>query len=196
MANQYCNKVVLEGGEVLIDLTSDTVVANKILSGYTAHDKTGAPITGSCAYDSNTTDATAAASEILNGKTAYINKTKVTGAMVNNGKVTGSISTKAGKYTIPVGYHDGSGTVGISSTEQAKLVATNIREGVTILGVLGTMSGSEGEIPEVGKTVTPTFSAQTIVPSTGYTCFQQIEVQAIPVSRADNAAGGVTVTIG
>lgn len=40
------NKVVY-GGNTLVDLTSDTVTANKILSGYTAHDKSGASITGS-----------------------------------------------------------------------------------------------------------------------------------------------------
>lgn len=40
------NKVVY-GGNTLVDLTGDTVTADKILSGYTAHDKSGASITGS-----------------------------------------------------------------------------------------------------------------------------------------------------
>ena len=43
--NQYVNKVEF-GNETLIDLTSDTVAANKMLSGYTAHSKSGASITG------------------------------------------------------------------------------------------------------------------------------------------------------
>jgi hypothetical protein len=64
--------------------------------------------------------------------------------MPNRGQQTGSITTKTGTVTIQQGYHDGSGSVGIDSTEQAKLIATNIREGITILGVEGTMSGSEG----------------------------------------------------
>lgn len=63
--------------------------------------------------------------------------------MPNRGAVTGTISTKAQQYTIAQGYHDGSGKVSISSTEQAKIIATNIRQGVTILGVEGTMSGTE-----------------------------------------------------
>ena len=44
------NKVIY-GGETLIDLTGDTVTADKILSGFTAHDKRGEPITGTCEYD-------------------------------------------------------------------------------------------------------------------------------------------------
>lgn len=85
-------------------------------------------------YD--TTDATASASDILAGKTAYAGGA-VTGSMVNNGRQAGTITTKAGTVTIAQGYHNGSGSVGISSTEQSKIVATNIRAGVSILGVSG-----------------------------------------------------------
>ena len=74
--------------------------------------------------------------------------------MKNNGAVKGIISTVAGEYTVPQGYHDGSGKVSIDATEQAKLIATNIREGVTILGVEGAMSGSEDMKPQ-SKEVTP-----------------------------------------
>jgi hypothetical protein len=63
--------------------------------------------------------------------------------MPNRGSVTGTISTISGSYSIPQGYHDGSGSVSISSTEQAKLIAENIRQGITILGVQGSMSGTE-----------------------------------------------------
>jgi len=80
--NTYVNKVVF-GGDTLIDLSSDTIAANKVLSGYTAHDASGAPITGSCNYDANTSDATASADDILSGQTAYKNGTKITGTMTN-----------------------------------------------------------------------------------------------------------------
>ena len=43
--NQYVNKVVY-GDQTLIDLTSDTITADKIVSGYTAHGASGAVITG------------------------------------------------------------------------------------------------------------------------------------------------------
>lgn len=195
MANTYNNKVIL-GGETLIDLTIDDVTAADVLSGKKFHLPSGEPTTGSCAYDADTSDATATAAEILATKTAYKNGSKLTGTMVNNGAVTGTISTKAGQYTVPIGYHDGSGKVGISSTEQAKIIATNIREGVQILGVTGTMSGSE-DVHAQSKTATPSMSQQTILPdSPTYNYLTQVTIAAIPVTRADNTAGGVTVTIG
>lgn len=192
MAN---SKIVLANGEVLIDLTGDTVVANKLLSGYTAHGKDGEKVTGTCTFDADTQDATATAAEILKGKTAYNKGAKVTGTMPNNGAVAGSIATKEGQYTIPQGYHDGSGKVGIDATEQTKIIATNIRAGVTILGVEGTMSGTEGANPQA-KTVTPTFIAQEVLPDEGYNYLSSVTVQAIKVTKTDNSAGGTTVTIG
>lgn len=195
MANAYNSKVVLADGTVLMDLTADTVDAAHLLSGYTAHGANGAPITGTCTYDSDTSDDTAAVGEILSGRTAHARGAQLTGTMPNRGAVTGTISTKAQEYTIPQGYHDGSGKVSIAATEQAKLIATNIREGITILGVEGSMSGSEGMAPQA-KTVTPSFSSQVIAPDTGYNCLSQVTVAAITVTYSDNAAGGKTVTIG
>lgn len=192
MAN---SKIVLGNGEVLMDLTADTVEANKLLKGYTAHGADGEVVTGTCTYDSDTQDATASDAEILYGKTAYVKGTKKTGTMKNNGAVTGTISTKAGQYTVPQGYHDGSGKVGVDSNEQAKLIPSNIRDGVSILGVTGTMSGSEGVVPQ-SKSVTPTFGEQVILPDNGYTHLSQVTVAAIRVVTTDNSTGGKTVTIG
>lgn len=194
MADKYVSKVVY-GGKTLIDLTADTVTADKVLSGYTTHGKDGAAITGTCTFDADTGDATAAVAEILTGKTAYVNGVKLTGTMKNNGAVTGTISTKADVYTIPIGYHDGAGKVSISTTEQAKIIAGNIRSGVTILGVTGTMSGGE-DVKAQAKTATPATTAQTILPDTGYNYLSQVTVAAIPYVESDNSAGGVTVTIG
>lgn len=194
MANQYKSKVIFNG-DVLIDLTADTITAADLASGKTAHDKSGALITGTNTYDSNTSNDTATASEILATKTAHARGTALTGTMPNNGAVTGTISTVSGEYTVPQGYHDGSGKVSINSTEQAKLIATNIRQGVTILGVEGTMSGQE-DVNAQSRTVTPTASAQIITPETGYNYLTQVTVNAIPYSESDNSAGGVTVTIG
>lgn len=192
--NQYINKVVY-GGNVLIDLTGDDVTASDVLSGKKFHLPSGASGTGTCTYNADTSDATAVAAEILATKTAYKNGEKITGTMANNGAVTGTISTKDGEYTIPQGYHDGSGKVGIAATEQAKIIATNIREGITILGVEGTMSGSEGMSAQA-KTVTPSTTAQVVMPdSPTYNCLSQVTVSAIPYTETDNAAGGKTVTI-
>ena len=194
MADKKVNKVVY-GGTVLIDLTGDTVTADKVLTGYTAHDKSGETITGTCNYDVNSEDATVAVAEILTGKTAYARGSKITGTMPNNGAVTKSISTKTQEVSITQGYHDGSGKVSISSTEQAKIIPTNIRDGVTILGVTGTMSGTEGARAQA-KTVTPTTAVQNVLPDEGYNYLSQVTVNAIPYVESDNSAGGTTVTIG
>ena len=196
MANQYKNKIIY-GGEVLIDLTQDDVTAADVQSGKKFHLPSGATATGTNTYDADTRDATAVAAEILNSKTAYKSGTKITGTMPNRGAVTGSITTVEGQYTVPQGYHDGSGKVGIAATEQAKLVATNIREGITVLGITGTMSGSEN-VKATSTTVTPYTTAQTITPNDlgDYNSITQINVAAIAYTEADNPAGGVTVTIG
>lgn len=191
MAN-YINKLVV-GNEVKFDLTSDTVTAEKLLSGFTAHDKSGAPVTGTCTYDADTQDATVAVAEILEGKTAYARGAKLTGTMPNKGAVSGTIATKEA-YTIPMGFHDGSGTVSIDATESAKIVAGNIKSGVTILGVEGTFSGES--VTAQTKSVTPTMSVQTVLPDEGYDYLSQVSVAAIPVNYSDNAAGGQTCTIG
>ena len=193
MANQYRNKVIY-GSETLIDLTADTVDAAHLLSGYTAHDKSGAPITGTNTFDSDTSDDTAAVGEILATKTAHARGAKLTGTMPNNGAMSGTITAKAQTVTVPQGYHDGSGSVQISASEQAKIIATNIREGITILGVEGAMSGSEDVVAQ-SKTVTPQKTQQTVTPDTGYNYLSQVVVSAISYSETDNAAGGVTVTI-
>lgn len=196
MAEKNISKVVY-GGKTLIDLTADTVTADKILKGATAHDKSGAPIVGTCTFNADTSDATAAGAEILSGKTAYVNGVKITGEMKNNGAVSGVISKKADSYTVPIGYYDGAGRVAISTTEQAKIIATNIRAGVSILGVTGTMSGTES-VKVQAKTVTPTTTQQTVLPdsSQGFNYLSQVTVNPIPYNESDNAQGGKTVTIG
>ena len=189
------NSKIIYGGKVLIDLTSDTIIADVLLAGYTAHGKDGEPIEGTCTFDSDTTDATAAVAEVLKDKTFYARGAKLTGTMPNNGAVAGRISTKEGVYTVPLGYHDGSGTVGIDDAEKAKIIPANIREGISILGVDGEMSGSEGMKPQ-SKTVTPSTEEQVVTADAGYNCLSQVTVGAIPYAESPNSAGGTTVTIG
>ena len=185
---------VVYGNTTLIDLTSDTIAAADLAYGKTAHGADGSLITGISTKDSDTTDANATAAEILSGKTAYVNKNKLTGTMTNRGGVTGTINTVAGTYSIQSGYHDGSGTVGIDSTEQAKIIAGNIKDGVEILGVTGTYTG-EGVTAQT-KSATPYTTAQTILPDSGYDYLAEVDIAAIAYVETDNAAGGKTVTIG
>ena len=194
MANQYVNKVII-GSEVKLDLTQDDITPDKLAAGIKAHDKSGAPIVGTSTFDADTSDANAVAAELLKDKTAYVNGVKVTGTMPNNGAKTLDITDKSTPVTIPMGFHDGSGKAQIAADEQAKLIPKNIREGITVLGVTGTMSGSEGMNPQA-KNVTPTFSQQEVLPDEGYNCLSSVTVAAIPVTYTDNEQGGQTLKVG
>ena len=103
----------------------------------------------------------------------------------NNGAVSGAITDAATPYNVPAGYHNGQGTVGIANTEKEKLVAGNIKSGVTILGVAGTYSGEASKLQ--AKTVTPTKAKQDITADEG-------TVEAIPAEYAD--VSGVTAAAG
>ncbi len=187
------NKIVF-GSETLLDLTADTISADKLASGITAHDKSGASITGTNTYDSDTTDATVAVAEMMVGKTAYARGSKITGTMPNIGSQESEIITKAQEVAISIGYHDGSGTVSIDEDEQAKIIAGNIKLGVEILGVTGTLEPTDN-VTAQSKTVTPSLTSQVILPDSDYDYLSQVTVNAITRTNTDNSAGGTTVTI-
>lgn len=187
------NKVIY-GNDTLIDLTADTITPSDLASGVTAHDASGAIITGTSTKDSDTSEDTALVGEILSGKTAHARGTLLTGTMPNNGSVSGTITTKAQEYSVPQGYHDGSGKVKIDTTEQAKIIEGNIKAGVQILGVTGTYTG-EGVTAQT-KSVTPYTTAQTVLPDAGYDYLAEVDIAAIAYVETPNAAGGMTATIG
>lgn len=123
------------GDTQLISLKNDTVAtANDIMAGKIGHLNNGNIVTGTA-----TNDATATATDILSGETAYVNGNKIIGTMPNNGSMTAGLSTKTATRIIPAGYTSG-GTVSISTTEQNKIIADNIKNGITILGVPGTFT--------------------------------------------------------
>lgn len=187
------NKVVY-GSEILLDLTADTITPDKLTQGITAHNMAGEVIEGTNTNDSDTSDATIAVAEMLTGKTAYARGSKLTGTMPNIGSVSGTISSKDDVYNVPLGFHDGSGTVGISPTEIEKLVSSNIKQGVSLLGVEGSYSGEAVKLQS--KTITPAKTQQIVQADAGYDALSSVTVNAIPYVETPNSAGGTTVTIG
>lgn len=187
------NKVIY-GGNTLIDLTGDSVTKDKLLTGYTAHDKSGEVIEGACSFDVDSTDATVTAAEILNGQIAYARGSEISGTMKNNGAVAETIADKDSVYTVPIGYHDGSGTVQLDATEKAKLIPGNIKKGVNVLGVEGDCEPSS-DVTAQAKTATPSTVKQTVLPDNGIDYLSQVVINPIAYVESANSAGGTTVTI-
>lgn len=188
---------IIYGGETKIDLTQDSVIAEKLEKGYTAHDKNGDPVVGTNTFDVDSSTATATEAEVLEGKTFAKGGAIKIGGMNNNGSMNGYISEKSQKVPVPIGFHDGGGWVAIDPDELAKFKPENIRDGITLLGQPGSMTGTEGARPQ-SKTVTPSTSKQTVLPDTedGYNFLSQVTVDAIPYKETSNATGGITITIG
>lgn len=185
---------IIYGGEVLLDLTADTIEPGKVLLGFKYHGPDGELHTGTCTFDLDTSGATVKASEILLGKTAGARGSLITGSMPDNGAVAARISTVNGEYIVPLGYHDGSGKCVIDPDEAAKIIAANIKKGVTILGVEGTYGGESVSVQT--KTVDPLTTSQKVLPDPNYDYLSEVTVNAIYYNETDNAAGGKTVTIG
>ncbi|MGN0379605.1 MAG: hypothetical protein ACI4EU_08450, partial [Butyrivibrio sp.] len=120
MAEKSANKIIY-GGKTLIDLTGDSVTPDKVLLDIRFHGADGEIYSGTCTFDVDSSEATLKASEALEGKTFAAGGKIVTGTGRNNGAVSGTIKLKDEVYYVPVGFHDGGGTVVIDPTEMAKL---------------------------------------------------------------------------
>lgn len=151
-------------------------------------------------------DANAVVGDVLASKTFYAgNETKKTGTMVDRGTVNTDITTKAQEVTIAAGKHSGSGIVKISATEQAKIIASNIKSGVSILGVSGTYSVSLPTLnaPSLsisGSTLTITQSANNGNFASGFRVYNGATLIAttsgttVDLSSYITAVGSYTIT--
>lgn len=127
---------VVVNGESILDLRSDTVTPETLKKGYKAHDKSGASIEGKL-EELDTSDATVTAGALLEDVIAYGKDGKVVGTMPNNGTVSIEVSDLIAK-DVSGGYYSG-GTVKVADAEAVKIIPDNIKKGVTIFGVEGTL---------------------------------------------------------
>lgn len=95
----------------------------------------------------NTNDATATDLDVLANKTAYANGQKLYGSLPNKGEANIELTDLTTK-PVERGYYSG-GTAKIADAESAKIIPENIKSGVTVLGVEGTLeSGSSASYSE------------------------------------------------
>ena len=123
------------------DLELITAAAGDILKGAVIIDKDGNPLTGTLELTGNAAD-----SQVLSGQTYYNTdaKTKRTGSMPNQGAKTAALNC-GGSYTIPAGYHNGSGKItanSLASQTSANAAAGHILSGKTAFVNGGKVTGS------------------------------------------------------
>lgn len=198
--NPYVNKVELANGTTLIDLSADTVTADTILEGYTAHDASGAPITGTArgggivitdtldSHGGTIREITALEVVRLQSKSATPSQSAQTISPDTGYTGLSEVNVGAipGEYVIPTG---------------TKSISTNGTHDVSAYA-----SASVDVEPTLqSKSATPTESAQTIEPDNGYDGLSSVSVGAISSSyvgsgitrrsSSDLTASGATVSV-
>lgn len=167
-----------------VDLSNDTITAEALLNGYTAHDRQGQAIVGTLIPQGvDVSEDTVTSATLLNGYTAHdASGAQITGAYVpvdlSQDTVTSNVLLAG--YTA----HDSSGTLvtGIYSApdlSQDTVTSATLLSGYTAHDSSGAAITGTFEVILEEINVTPTESAQTITPSSGYTGISEVNVGAI-----------------
>ena len=141
-------------------------------------------------YDKGVTDTkvgNAGAGDVLSGKT-FTNSSTVgeTGTMTNNGAVSASLNTSTTSYTVPAGYHNGSGSVSITTQEKTVTAGTSAASVTPDSGkVLSKVTYNP--TPSQTKSASPSTSAQTISPDSGK-LLSSVSISAISPQRSAGVA--------
>ena len=212
-------------GDVLIDLTNDTVDEQHLLSGTIAHNKYGASIVGTNTFDADTSDANATNNDILSGKTAYVNGSKITGVCNYDSNTSDANATNAQILEGKTAYVKGNkitgtmqnigsvnGVINNISTPYniqqgyhngSGIVDINSTEKAKIVPenikkdveILGVVGTHEGGGVGQQKTANPSGEQQVILPDSGYDYLTQVTVNKIPSAEIENQRG-TTLVIG
>ena len=209
MSAMAVNKVVY-GTTVLVDLTGDTVTADKLLKGATAHDASGEQVTGThvCSGGLDTSDATATANDIAKDKTAYVGGEKVTGSLTLANSLTFSSAVASWDSQNSKLMLSGTNPIRciVSAKSTSKMyctgdklgdaAASDVAEGKTFtssagLKVTGTAKAS---VPTLqAKTVTPSAAEQTVTPDSSYDGLSSVTVEGDANLVPGNIKSGVSI---